>query len=132
MPQRLSAKDKERLDEQRVIATLREEGLITRPMSRATGGLAFEVTADSTPAFARDTLLGARPSLPPLRLAKLEKRKKRRRKLTEEDIKSKLEKAEERRKVGRSTGCMIDLYAMIVCVAHQSQRCCTMNPWFYY
>ena len=98
-PQRYSAKDKERMEEQRILASLREEGLITRPMSRATGGLAFEVTEDMNKCANR---LVAK-ALPPIKLAKLEKRKKRRRKITEEDIKAKLDLAEQRRKVGRPT-----------------------------
>ena len=54
---------------------------------------------------------------PPARLAKLERRKKRRRPLTEEDIKQKLEKANERRKVRG---------VLIVCISahlYCSQQC---------
>ncbi|XP_074643399.1 uncharacterized protein LOC141900410 [Tubulanus polymorphus] len=88
-PRLLSAKDKERQEEQRVLAALREEGLIARPKSRAVGGLAFEITEDETDTFKR-----------PPRLAKLElKRRKKKKVLTEEQIKEKLEKAEERKKL---------------------------------
>ncbi|KAK2167725.1 hypothetical protein LSH36_25g10024 [Paralvinella palmiformis] len=90
-PQRLSAKDKERLQEQRILATLQQEGLITRPMSRATFGVSFEVIEASS------VDNGFLPRRPPARLAKLEKRKKKR-KLTEEEIQAKMARAEERRK----------------------------------
>ncbi len=94
-PQRLSAKDKDRMDEQRVLAALEKEGLIQRPMSRAAMGVSFDIV-DNTSKLTG----GVRP---PPRLAKLEGRKKKRKKLTEEEINAKLEKAEARRKV-RSSG----------------------------
>lgn len=88
--QRLSAKDQERLQEQRILASLREEGLISRPKSRAAGGLAYEIIADGPDPSA---LVARRP----VRLAKLEKRKQKK-ELTAEEIAAKLERAEIRRK----------------------------------
>ena len=64
-------------------------------MSRAAFGVSFEVVA----APSGDD--GFLPRRPPARLAKLEKRKKRR-KLTEEEIQAKMARAEERRKVSRN------------------------------
>ena len=98
-PMRLSAKDKERLDEQRVLAALQDEGLIVqRPVSRAAGGLVFEITVDKTPGNG-DYLFPPIERKPPARLAKLERKKKRKKKMTLADIEAKLEQAEERRKV---------------------------------
>ena len=42
--QRSSAKDKERLQEQRILASLRDEGLISRQVGKASGGVCFEVS----------------------------------------------------------------------------------------
>ena len=95
-PQRLSAKDKERLDEQRVLASLRDEGFIKRPLSRAAGGYSFEIVMDKP--NPSEYLLGSPIKKPPVRLEKLEKKKKKR-KYTLEQIEAKLEKAEERRRV---------------------------------
>lgn len=91
VPQRNSAKDKSRLEEQRVIASLRDEGLIQRPVSRAACGMSFEIVADNSGMFGD----GRRP---PPRLAKLEKRRKTKRPLTEEEIQRKLERAERKKK----------------------------------
>lgn len=90
VPRRLSAKDKERQEEQRILATLQEEGLITRPQTRVGNGVCFEIVEESSNRL---------PLRPPPRLAKLEKRKKKKKKLTEWDIQVKLEKAEQKRKV---------------------------------
>ncbi|CAH1775013.1 unnamed protein product [Owenia fusiformis] len=86
--QRLSAKDKSRMEEQRIMASLRDEGLIARPKSRAAGGMSFEIISDGPDPNALKR---------PLRLAKLERRKKKK-ELTAEEIAAKLEKAEKRRK----------------------------------
>ncbi|XP_013404970.1 DNA ligase 1 [Lingula anatina] len=88
-PRRTSAKDKARLEENVVMAALRDEGLIARPKSRAAGGMSFDII-----------MAGPDPDAlkkPPARLAKLERRKKKT-ELTEDQIKAKLEKAERRRK----------------------------------
>ena len=96
VPRRQSANDKDRQQEASILNSLRQEGLIQRPMSRAQGGLSFEVVED-----ANNRML---PSRPPIRLAKLEKRqKKHKRTLTSEDIEAKLEKAEARKKVISNT-----------------------------
>jgi len=87
--QRSSAKDKERLEEQRILASLREEGLISRTVGKSGGGVCFEVVTDSS---------RLPPIQAPARLEKLEKRKKKKKKVTEADIVAKLEKAEARRK----------------------------------
>jgi len=89
--QRSSAKDKDRMEEQRVIASLREEGLIQRPVSRAACGMSFEIIAENAAMFGE----GHRP---PARLAKLERRRKAKRPLTEDEIQRKLEKAERKKK----------------------------------
>lgn len=88
-PQRYSAKDRERLEEQRVMATLEQEGLIQRPVAKATMGLSFDIIQSGG---------GFVTARPPPRLAKLEKRKKKKKPLTEWEITAKLEKAEARRK----------------------------------
>ncbi|ELU18859.1 hypothetical protein CAPTEDRAFT_210333 [Capitella teleta] len=90
-PQRTSAKNKERLNEQRVMAALREEGLIARPVSMAPKGLAFEIITESAGMFAVNRK-------PPPRLEKLEKRRKKKKPLTQEQIQAKLLRAEERKK----------------------------------
>ena len=87
-PRNLSAKDKARLDEQRILENLRNEGLIATSKSEAKNGLAFEVV-EASMTMPRRAL--------PARLAKLEKRKKK--KKTKEEIAEKLAKAEQRRKV---------------------------------
>ena len=65
--------------------------LLQRPVSRAAFGLSYDIISEEN-----GLTMEKRP---PARLAKLERRKKRRRQLTEEDITKKLEKADERRKV---------------------------------
>jgi hypothetical protein len=95
--QRNSASNKERLDEQRVIAALRDEGLIQRPMSRVANGLSFEIVANEP--GASDYMFDAKVPKRPARLEKLEKRRKKKRVRTEEEIAAKLERAELRRKV---------------------------------
>lgn len=87
-PQRLSAKDKERVEEQRVLATLQKEGLIARSVAKTSTSVCFEVVAN-----------GSLPPLkPPPRLETLKKKKKKKKKLTEDEINDKLLQAEERRK----------------------------------
>ncbi len=101
-PQRYSAKDKERMEEQMILAKLREEGLIQRPMSHSAGGMAFEVVVDMEADRPYDPFAIPSPRRPPVRLAKLEKRKKKKR-LTQQDIQAKLQKAEQRRKVSKQS-----------------------------
>ena len=98
-PQRFSAKDRERLEEQCILAALREEGLIQRPVSRASGGLSFEVVANTSNLPKNDPFAIESPRRPPVRLAKLERRKKKKKNITYDDIQAKLAKAEARRKV---------------------------------
>ena len=74
-----------------VMQTLREEGLITKPSAEKSGGVAFEIV--------EMTSSNKLPALPSIRLAKLEKRRKKRRTLTEEEIKEKLQRAEQRRRL---------------------------------
>lgn len=80
------------MDEQRVMAALRDEGLIARPVSKSTSGMTFDIVSESAAMFSENRR-------PPPRLAKLEKRKKKKRQLTEEEIQAKLERAELRKKV---------------------------------
>ncbi|OWF54400.1 nucleolar protein 58-like [Mizuhopecten yessoensis] len=93
-PTRLSAKDKDRMEESMVLQSLREEGLIARPHAKSSGGTSFEIVA------AEDSLLGEGFGMPrpPPRLAKLERRRKKKKQLTAEEIREKLEKAERRKK----------------------------------
>lgn len=90
-PRNLSAKDKARLDEQRILEDLRNEGLIATSKFEARSGMAFEVVEASQQLQLRRAL--------PARLAKLNKKKKREK--TKEEIAAKLEKAERRRKVSQ-------------------------------
>ena len=89
--QRLSAKDKARMEEQRVLLALRDEGFIARPKTRASGGMSYDIMMDGPDANAFKR--------PPPRLAKLDKKRKKKKDLTQEEIKAKLERAEQRRKV---------------------------------
>jgi hypothetical protein len=86
----MSAKG-DRVEEKQLLETLHEEGLIQRPIARATFGVSFEVMAEINGTVKR----------PPPRLAKLEleSKKKKKKTLTEEEIRQKLEKAEQRKKV---------------------------------
>lgn len=85
---RTSAKDRERMQEAMIMQALREEGLITRPQGQGASGFSFEITAE-----------GAMMKRPPPRLEKLEKRRKKKRALTEDEIREKLERAERRKRV---------------------------------
>jgi len=86
---------KERVEERTVLETLHEEGLIQRPIARKAFGVSFEVLTDD---FGTDGAGVLRR--PPPRLAKLEEVRKRKRKpLTEMQIREKLRRAEERKKV---------------------------------
>lgn len=93
LPTRNSAKDKARLEESMILQKLREEGLISKPNTEKKSGVSFEIV-EMNPASHGSKL----PALPPLKLAKIEKRRKKKRVLTEEEIQQKLERAEERRK----------------------------------
>ena len=75
------------------MASLREEGLIARPVSRvANRGMAFDIVAENAGMVSADRK-------PPPRLEKLEKRRKKKKPLTEEQIQAKLLRAEERKRV---------------------------------
>uniref|UniRef100_T1IH80 Stathmin n=1 Tax=Strigamia maritima TaxID=126957 RepID=T1IH80_STRMM len=93
-PRRASARVREYADENAVLQTLRDEGLIQKPQLAATGGVSFEVV--SIRAGANPEASGRK--LPPIiQMEKLGQRSKRR-KLTKETIHEKLIKAEQRRK----------------------------------
>jgi len=85
-----STKPVERVEEGQLLATLHEEGLIQRPIGRGAFTVSFEVMSE---------LDGQTIRKPPPRLEKLESRKKKKRVLTEAEIRQKLERAERRRKV---------------------------------
>ncbi|XP_067126206.1 stathmin-2-B-like [Centruroides vittatus] len=85
-PRKLSPKDRDRLEQKEIMQKLREEGLIFRPASRATGGLTFELVDENQYQTIR--------RLPPI----LRQPKKKKKELTYEEITKKLEKAEKRRK----------------------------------
>ncbi|KAF8790361.1 uncharacterized protein LOC129960799 [Argiope bruennichi] len=92
-PARLSARDRDMMEQQTILQVLREEGLIVRPPSRAVGGIRFELIA------AQNALSNQSSSirkLPPLSIRKKHKEKKA--ELTHEEIQQKLMQAEERRK----------------------------------
>lgn len=93
LPTRNSAKDKARLEESMILQKLREEGLISKPSTEKSGGVSFDIV-EMQPGTSASKL----PALPPIKLAKLEKRRKKKRALTEEEIQQKLARAEERRK----------------------------------
>jgi len=86
----LPAKRLERVEEKQLLATLHEEGLIQRPIGRSAFSVSFEVMSE---------LSGQAVCKPPPRLAKLEHKKKKKKELTEAEIRQKLERAEQRRKV---------------------------------
>jgi len=85
-----AVKPAERVEEKQLLATLHEEGLIQRPIGRGAFTVSFEVMSE---------LDGQTIRKPPPRLAKLERKKKKRKVLTEAEIRQKLERAEQRRKV---------------------------------
>lgn len=90
LPTRNSAKDKARLEESLVMQKLREEGLISKTTAEYKGGVTFDIV---------DMKMSSKlPTLPPLKLASMEKRRKKKKNLTEEEIEEKLRKAEARRK----------------------------------
>jgi len=74
-----------------IMQSLREEGLITKPQKHTQAGTAFEIIDVAN----QDGVIR-----PPPRLAKLERRRKKKKILTEDEIREKLEKAERRKKVG--------------------------------
>lgn len=80
----------ERVEEKQLLETLHEEGLIQKSLTRATFGVSFEVMSELNGTVRR----------PPPRLAKLEmeNKKKKKKVLTEAEIRQKLERAEQRRK----------------------------------
>jgi len=90
LPAGPAAKPVERVEEKQLLATLHEEGLIQRPIGRGAFSVSFEVMSE---------LAGQNIAKPPPRLAKLEHKKKKKKALTEAEIRQKLERAEQRRKV---------------------------------
>ncbi|XP_040355214.1 uncharacterized protein LOC121045875 [Ixodes scapularis] len=97
-PRRLSGKDRDRHEQEVILEKLRTEGLVLRPESKASGGVAFELVSASA---ASDTggLRSQTRQLPPL----LQKRKKTTKgsvepDVTERSIRDKLKRAEDRRK----------------------------------
>ena len=89
-----------------VLQKLRDEGLISKPAAEKSGGVSFEIFEVNSGQRA----LPALPGLPPLKLAKLEKRRKKKKSLTEEEIKEKLQRAEQRRKVWS----IVEMYAFLL------------------
>ncbi|CAL1271744.1 unnamed protein product [Larinioides sclopetarius] len=92
-PARLSARDRDVMEQQAILEVLRDEGLIVRPPSKAVGGIRFELVE------AQNALSNQSSSihkLPPLSIRKKHKEKKS--ELTHEEIQQKLIQAEERRK----------------------------------
>jgi len=79
----------ERVEEKQLLATLHEEGLIQRPLGRGAFTFSFEVMSEMNKQTLRK---------PPPRLAKLDSKKKKK-PLSEAEIRQKLERAERRRKV---------------------------------
>ncbi|XP_077495157.1 uncharacterized protein LOC144106269 [Amblyomma americanum] len=94
-PRRLSGKERERHEQQAILEKLRNEGLVLRPESKASGGLAFElVSAENEEKPSKG---GKGRKLPPL-LQKKKRRGKEKGGVTKESIRDKLEKAEDRRR----------------------------------
>lgn len=92
----------DRIDERSILNSLAADGLITRPIvANKKNALSFDVMLEE--GNGEDVLLTPRSR--PARLEKLEKlerrrsKKKPKREMTEEEIKAKLERAQERRKV---------------------------------
>ena len=96
---RNSAKDRTRLEEAQIMQSLREEGLISKPKAQSAGGMCFEIV----------DLSGDGAPKPPPRLEKLamERRRKKQKVLTEDEIREKLERAERRRKVRSFLFCFL-------------------------
>ncbi|ESP02453.1 hypothetical protein LOTGIDRAFT_237958 [Lottia gigantea] len=86
-PTRLSAKQKQRQEEQQVIETLRNEGLITKLTGQSSKGLAFEIIQERPESV-----------IPPARLEDMKRKKMQKEELTEQEIRQKLFEAERRRK----------------------------------
>jgi len=81
-----------RVEEKQLLEALHEEGLIQRPIGRGAFTVSFEVMSELSD--------GQTLRRPPPRLAKLDEHTKKKKKvLTEDEIRQKLERAEQRRKV---------------------------------
>lgn len=89
------------MEESMILQSLREEGLITRPKRESTNFATFEIVAANTLPDIR----------PPPRLEKLERRRKKKKQLTEDEIKEKLERAERRKRV---SSCFRDIYGIYI------------------
>lgn len=89
MSAKSSSVSSRRESESDILKELRSEGLLARDTCTAKSGMAFNLM-DENDAPKRGM---------PARLAKLERKKKKRKLLTQQDIENKLQKAEERRKV---------------------------------
>ncbi|XP_075729443.1 uncharacterized protein LOC119164927 isoform X1 [Rhipicephalus microplus] len=94
-PRRMSGKDRERHEQEAILNKLRKEGLVLRPESKASGGVAFELVSAETEE--KPSTKGATRKLPPL-LQKKKRKNKEHSRVTKESILDKLEKAEDRRK----------------------------------
>nr|XP_037273024.1 uncharacterized protein LOC119164927 [Rhipicephalus microplus] len=91
----MSGKDRERHEQEAILNKLRKEGLVLRPESKASGGVAFELVSAETEE--KPSTKGATRKLPPL-LQKKKRKNKEHSRVTKESILDKLEKAEDRRK----------------------------------
>lgn len=90
----LSAKSNDghrRESEADILKELRSEGFLASNTHTAKSGMAFNLMEENV----------APKRAMPARLAKLERKKKKRKLLTQQDIENKLQKAEERRKVSK-------------------------------
>ncbi|XP_013078294.2 uncharacterized protein LOC106064329 [Biomphalaria glabrata] len=92
LPTRLGGKQQVRQDEETILQSLLKEGLIAKPATESSGGVSFDIVTKDSFDFP------GLPRPPPRQLEKLERRRKKKRVLTEEEIKEKLERAERRRK----------------------------------
>ncbi len=91
-----SGKDRENRTGKDIIGELKSQGLLSKPVA-AQSGMAFDVMI--APEFG---IL----QKPPARLAKLKKRKSKKRTLTREELEAKLKSAEERRRVRGTIFCL--------------------------
>ncbi|XP_022244442.1 stress response protein NST1-like [Limulus polyphemus] len=95
-PKKLNFKERDKMENEEILEKLREEGLVLKPESRATGGIRFDVVSEEEARKPANSPMVRR--LPPLRLQNRAKQRSKRKDLTSDEINEKLEKANERKK----------------------------------
>ncbi|XP_076318909.1 uncharacterized protein LOC143229924 isoform X2 [Tachypleus tridentatus] len=94
-PKKLNCKERDRYENEQILEMLRVEGLVLKRESRATGGIRFDVVSSDVDGVPLTSSKVRR--LPPIRLQRQQKQRKRK-DVTYEEINEKLQRAEERRK----------------------------------